>query len=87
MPHGYRYSYSVSATGKHKWMCSGVVSDADLATLEAFFVARKGRYETFDFVDPKTGTTYTGCRFDSDELRIEHQGPNENSIEFVVVEV
>lgn len=44
-------TYSLNPLGKFEVQFSRV-SDANLSTLEAFFVARKGRYGAFEFLDP-----------------------------------
>ena len=45
------------------------VSD-ELSILQTFFESMNGRYGTFTFVDPVSGSNVT-CRFDTDEMSIE----------------
>jgi len=88
MPTGKRYAYYHRATPLMRWTIGGEsISDADVATLRNFFEARGGSYETFEFVDPETGTTHTKCRFDQGGFEERHIGPNENSVRLVIVEV
>jgi hypothetical protein len=81
LPHGYRYSFNLRATPLMRFVIEySALSDADLATLRAFFLARSGSYEPFDFTDSETGITHTKCRFDQEELEVRHIGPNENAV-------
>lgn len=50
-----------------------------------FFVSKHGRLGTFDFEDPDTLVTYTGCRFAADELQVQYIGYNNCSASFSVV--
>lgn len=47
---------------------NGPTNEVD--SLLSFFAARKGRFDSFDYVDPIDGTTRT-VRFDSDEVRVQ----------------
>jgi hypothetical protein len=88
VPSGERYSYAERANGIRYWTIGGPsISDADLATWRAFFEARRGSWEAFDFVDPRTGTTYTNCRFDQDTFEFEAIGPDENRVEIRIKHV
>lgn len=49
-----------------------------------FFVSKHGRYGSFDFTDPDTTTTHTGCRFGADELTVQYVGYNACSLTAVV---
>lgn len=78
---GPRYalaSYGSSFTGYPSgalpyWRLSyPLMTEADLATLETFFLAAQGRYLPFSFTDPISDTTFTHCRFDSDVLEIKY---------------
>jgi phage-related protein len=85
-PHGYQYSYNILASGLKRWTIQFSLSDTDLATLQAFWVARKGRYEEFTFTDPDTATTTAKCRFDQDSLEVRYAGPNENIVSVTIQE-
>ncbi len=52
-----------------------VMTEVDLATIENFFLACQGRYQTFSFTDPITGIVYQNCRLDNDSLEIRYLGP------------
>lgn len=45
----------------------------------SFFRSKGGRYGTFDFMDPDTGTVTTGCHFAADVLEINYNGYNNSS--------
>lgn len=75
------------ANALHGWQLDyAVLSDADLATLENFFMGQWGRYGSFDFVDPDNSTTYHGVRFDSDSLEIHHEQIGVSSLSVRLVE-
>ena len=62
------------------------LSDADLATLQTFWDARKGNYEEFGFTDPDTGATTSKCRFDQDSLVVQQIQLNENRVSVSIQE-
>ena len=62
------------------------LSDADLSTLKAFWQARGGAYEAFDFTDPETSVTYTKCRFAGDDFEVRWIGPNLSRLTLVIQE-
>jgi len=45
---------------------------SDFTTLQAFFEARQGKYEAFEFTNPLDDVTYT-VRFDTDTLQVDHK--------------
>ena len=47
--------------------------DADAATLEAFFLTRRGSMKAFDFSDPFAGSAYYKIRFASDTLELRYE--------------
>lgn len=68
-----------------RWRISyPLMTDADLATLENFFVSVQGRWISFSFTDPITGTPYSHVRFDDDILSIRYLAPNQSSVEVVL---
>jgi hypothetical protein len=96
-PTGTRYTYAFRNAGVsgfppgvlHGWKLSyPVLSDADTAIIEAFFVASQGRYQTFTFLDDAVPTpnSYGFCRFGEDELALIYRGPNWTECSFSVVE-
>ena len=85
-PHGYQYAYNILTSGLKRWEISFNLSDADLATLQTFWDARKGAYEEFDFTDPDTGATTSKCRFDQDALVVQQIQANENRVSVSIQE-
>lgn len=57
------------------------IRTTDAEAIAAFFVTTAGRYGSFSFTDPDTSVTYTGCRFDSDELELSYNGYNNCSLQ------
>lgn len=53
-----------------QWELEFKTTWAEMAAIRAFFVARKGSYESFTWTDPWSGTPKT-VRFANDELEIE----------------
>ena len=84
--HGYQYSYNVLAAPLGRWEISYLLTDADLATLQAFWESMGGRYGEFSFTDPDTGDTASKCRFDQDEFSVQHLGPDENRVSVTIKE-
>lgn len=71
----------------HGWELSyPVLSDADLATLETHFRDQWGRWSSFTFRDPESGTDYPKCRYDHDVLQITHKDYGVNSVTLRVME-
>lgn len=92
---GPRYAFAYYAGGLsnfpstylRSWRISySILSDADLATLETFFLGMQGRYGSFSFTDPLDSTTYNHVRFDQDDLQITYQTKNINSVEVTLRE-
>ena len=88
-PHGPQYAYTWYSGGLsgfptgslHGWELSyPVLSDADLASIEAHFRNQFGKWGLWSFQDPDDATVYTKCRYDIDGLEIVNVGPNQNSL-------
>lgn len=80
MPSGPRFSYSYRTDPlKAFTLTYSSITDADLATLEAFFVAMCGRYGLFEFTDVE-GNVLENIRFDQDTLPITYKEKNSNSV-------
>lgn len=62
------------------------IHDGDCKYLWDFFTARRGRYESFTFVHPETGTNYT-ARFATDELKRDEVGENRFNMVIDLIEV
>ena len=60
--------------------------DADLVTLEAFFIAQMGRAGSFSFTSPYDSVTYSNVRFDMDSLDISHQSVNQSNVTVQLVQ-
>lgn len=94
-PSGMRYTFpwfGASLSGfptreLRRWPLSfPTLIDADLALIEQFFIGVNGRWLTFSFTDPDSGTTYTHCRFGQDELVVSHKRYGLSSIDSLVIE-
>lgn len=95
---GLERRFTQTAALPRKWTLTyDAITDSELAYLEAFFTARKGRWESFNFIDPEkwvfdpnfdiNNTTYaTVVRFDS-SFSAERFTKNYYSLELTVVEV
>lgn len=60
------------------------ISLTDVNTLIAFFEARKGRWDRFQFTDPADSVTYN-VRFDADVMKIDKPLGRETNPRFSVV--
>lgn len=84
---GPRYAWAWRDTPLLSWdLTYPSITEAEAAVLEAFFASMGGRYDDFSFTDPVTGTTYTTCRFDQDEIEVQHAGPAECSVRLRIVQ-
>lgn len=62
-------------------------TEDEVADLIAFFVSQNGRLGSFSFTDPDTSITYTGCRFDSDDLDVQYLEPQRCSVAFSITKL
>lgn len=84
-PSGPQYGYYYDAAPFAAWELSfSVVTEAELATLQAFFVNHGGGWDEFSFTDPDTGITYSKCCFSDESLRVTYLGPNEYKIAITI---
>lgn len=86
-PHGWQYAYNRRSTPLKRAQIQFLVSDADMATLRNFFIARGGGYETFDFTDPGTGENWAKCVFDQESFDVQFVGANENQVTLSIREL
>jgi uncharacterized protein (TIGR02217 family) len=74
------------AGARRRWRIKlSLLTDTELAQLVNFFAAHKGRLTSFDFEDPWSGATISGCRFEQDSLPTFVNGEADSSTEFTVV--
>lgn len=65
---GGEQSYRNRSTALRAWVLELTgLSPNELKTLRAFFDSNKGRWGTFSFVDPISGSTITNCSFADDQ--------------------
>lgn len=94
-PTGMRYAWTWLGGGLtgfptgslHGWeLAFPLLSDADLATIEAHYRNNWGRWGLFQFTDPDDAAVYTKCRYDVDQIDIVNNGPNLNSLTLRILE-
>jgi hypothetical protein len=86
LPNGVRYGEAERSTPLNYFtLVYNQIVAAEVAVLEAFFVACEGRFQTFSFTDPE-GIVRPVCRFDSDELKVTYQGYNSYGISIPITE-
>ena len=87
-PNGPRYTYqwyqnslpNMPTGSLRSWKISyGLLSQADMDTLEGFFTTVMGMAYSFSFTDPLTGSPLTGVRFENDSLEVHYVCPNQFS--------
>ena len=72
---------------RRRWVVAlSKLNESEAAELMNFFVERQGRFGVFDFEDPWTGLTVSGCRFDRDRLPLNSNGELDLSAEMTIVE-
>jgi len=71
--------------GLRQWVVGGdMLTDADLAVIEAHFLANWGRMFAFNFKDPETAVVYSNCYYTTDEMVIEYIAPNVNRVSLAI---
>src|SRR5579864_9197932 len=63
-----------------------LLDEAELATLEDFFVEQAGQAGTFSFTDPWDGTVHANCSFETGAMTASYNGPNDGVASVVVKE-
>ena len=63
-----------------------LLNEAEIAQIEAFFVAQEGDYLPFSFPDPFSGTSIANCRLASSELLSHYLGVNSGATSLWVIE-
>ena len=94
-PNGPRYTFQWYGSGlanmptgyMRSWkMAYGLLSQADMDTLEQFFTNVMGMAYSFTFTDPLTGSPLSGVRFNNDALEIRYICPNQFSTSVELIE-
>ena len=71
----------------HQWTIDvDLLDEAELGTLDQFFVANEGRFGSFSFTDPWDGTVYPSCSFASDDLALQFKDVARGATQVVVKE-
>lgn len=63
-----------------------LLDEAELAALETFFRGQSGADGIFSFTDPRDGTVYANCSFESGELAWELLGAGSGRLQIVIGE-
>lgn len=63
-----------------------LLSDEEIASLEAFFSSQKGMYSPFSFSDPFSRSQILNCRLGAPDLVTEHSGVNISSTSVWIIE-
>jgi len=83
---------SVSGNGlfppsaRKRWRLQYILQDTDTVQLATFFIGMLGMWGQFNFFDPEDGTQHYPCRFESDVLELNHQGPNLTTTSVSIIE-
>lgn len=94
-PSGFAYGYQWYGAGLsgfpssalRRWGLSNPsLSDADVATIENYFVGNLGAYGAFSVTDPEDSSVHTNCRFETDVLEIQYQQFAQTVVNFSVIE-
>ena len=71
---------------RRRWVVAlGKLNESEAAALMNFFVGQQGRSTSFDFDDPWTATTISGCRFEDDRLPVNSNGELDLGTEVTIV--
>ena len=72
---GAEQRFRQHARSVRRWMVRlEGLDDAEMGRIEEFFASRQGRLGAFAFADPWDGTTYEGCRFETDAAGFDFEG-------------
>lgn len=63
-----------------------LLNEAEIAQIEAFFVAQQGDYLPFSFPDPFSGTTVANCRLASSGIASQYLGVDSGATSLWVIE-
>ncbi|HXM41608.1 MAG TPA: DUF2460 domain-containing protein [Bryobacteraceae bacterium] len=59
----------------HQWTIAlDLLDEAELATLDQFFLSNQGRFGSFSFTDPWDGTVYPNCSLAGDSFGFQLRG-------------
>jgi hypothetical protein len=84
---GDEQRYLTSPGPLRKWKIQlELLDEAEMKSIEAFFVAASGSFETFQFTDPSTGTSHPNCFISSDVLREEIDGELNTGLTILIQE-
>jgi hypothetical protein len=92
MESGPKYAYAEFASGLTNYPTDGLmswefamdhVSDADIMTLVAHFVANYGMAFSFTFTD-EDGTAYPKTHYAMDEMAVTYKGPNDAGVKILL---
>jgi phage-related protein len=68
---GLEQRYRTGTTSLQRWVIRfDLLDEAELSTLETFFLSQAGRFGSFSFTDPWDDTVYEDCSFDDDALAL-----------------
>jgi len=71
----------------HQWTIDvDLLDEAELGTLDQFFVANEGRFGSFSFTDPWDGTVYPNCSLAGDIFAFQLRGEMRGKTTVVVRE-
>jgi hypothetical protein len=71
----------------HEWIIRlDLLDEAEIKTLEQFFLDQQGQFESFSFTDPKDNVTYPDCSLVIDDLAISVQGERRGKTTVIVRE-
>jgi phage-related protein len=64
-----------------------LLDEAELDTLQEFFLSEDGRAGSFSFTDPWDGSAHANCSFGGDVLALDFEGPMNGKTNLVVKEI
>jgi hypothetical protein len=96
MPGGWKYAYGWRGTGLSGFPTDALpsfeinypsITTAELATIKTHFDAVKGRWDTFDMIDPEDGvTSIANCRYGMDRMEISYPQRGQVALRVVIEE-
>ncbi len=72
---GTEQRFREDASQLHRWTIQlDLLDEAELASLDQFFVTSQGRFGSFSFTDPWDGTVYPNCSLLGDTFEFQLRG-------------
>ena len=82
---GSEQRYREYAAPVRRWVVRlNLLTEAEIAEIDAFYAGVQGGANAFEFTDPWDGVLYSNCHFENDSLALQVQEEGRARISFIV---